>query len=427
MKIIIPIEYYRRGGVERVIIALVQEFSKLADQVILVLPSKEVDYFRKTFQGYENITIESFSVPQKSLTNYLIRFCEKALNILKYKALIPNVRKEIQKKIQNIKTQKSINKFINKYKATHCLYMIANNLHPPQIPIPLAMITHDVFWHFSPLTYCESYIKKYDKSLLDWLKKANLIFTVSQKTRQDILTLFPDFSHKIKAIPNSGFLPDISPKLLKTNVQDTSTENITFYFPSSFGVYKDQLNLVKAGLIVSTSRKNFKIILIGKETDGFLNGNLKLSQQSQSEEYKKYIEACQEVYQQNGEIIKKYFQGLGYCSPEDVECWYRNCSCVVVPSKYEGFGLALSEAIVRGIPVIASDLEVFREQVELYNCSDRVNFFSPGDPESLASCIQQFIDHPKARLSNSEIEARFGHWTWEIVAQEYVKHLKSIQ
>lgn len=427
MKIIIPIQYYRRGGVERVIIALVQEFSKLADRVILVLPFKEVDSFKEVFKGHENITIESFSVVHKSWAHYFIRISEKILDFLRQKTLTSNVTRKILKKLQDTKTQTTINHLINKHKATHCLYMIANKLNPPELPIPLGMITHDVFWHFSPLTYSESYITAYDKSLLEWLRKANIIFTVSHKTRQDVLSIFPGFSDKIKAIPNSGFLPEISAKTSNHSIHKTLHNDIIFYFPSSFGVYKDQLNLLKAGLIVSTSKNNFQIVLVGKETDGFLDGNLKLSQQSKSEEYKKYIEECQKIYKQNEEVIKAHFQGLGYCSPEEVEFWYENCSCVVVPSKYEGFGLALSEAIVRGIPVIASDLEVFREQVELYNCSDRVDFFSPGNPEDLAKCIQQFIDHPKPRLSDSEIERRFSYWTWEVVAQEYVKYLKSLQ
>jgi glycosyltransferase involved in cell wall biosynthesis len=427
MKIIIPIEYYRHGGVERVIVSLVKEFSKVTDQVILVLPSKEVSYFQIVFKDYENITVESFSIVNKSLVHYLIRLFEITVNSLRMSSLIPNKTKKIQQKIKDIKKNNNINYLIKKYNISHGLYMIANQLTPPKVPIPLAMIVHDVFWHFSPLTYSASYIETYDKSLLAWLKKANVIFTVSYKTRQDIISIFPDFSHKIKAIPNSGFIPDISSNVSSNQTSKTLNEDIIFYFPSSFGVYKDQLNLVKAGLIVSKSSPKIKIVLVGKETDGFLNGKLKLSQQSKSEEYKNYIQECQKIYKENEEVIKIHFQGLGYCSPEEVEFWYDNCNCVVVPSKYEGFGLALSEAIVRGIPVIASDLEVFREQVELYNCRDRVDFFAPGDPEALASCIQQFIDHPKPRLSASEIEVRFSHWTWEVVAQEYVKYLRSLQ
>lgn len=80
MKIIIPIEYYRQGGVERVIVALVEEFSKIADLVILILPAKEVDYFKEIFADSETIKIESFSVTQKSLGYYCVRIAEKIVD-----------------------------------------------------------------------------------------------------------------------------------------------------------------------------------------------------------------------------------------------------------------------------------------------------------------------------------------------------------
>jgi glycosyltransferase involved in cell wall biosynthesis len=98
-----------------------------------------------------------------------------------------------------------------------------------------------------------------------------------------------------------------------------------------------------------------------------------------------------------------------------------------MPSKYEGFGLAVSEAIVRGLPVIASDLDVFREQVNLYQCPDRVQFFPVENAAALAECMENFIKNPLAKLATSEIEERFAHWTWDAVAQAYIKALQSSQ
>jgi glycosyltransferase involved in cell wall biosynthesis len=97
---------------------------------------------------------------------------------------------------------------------------------------------------------------------------------------------------------------------------------------------------------------------------------------------------------------------------------------VVFPSKYEGFGLAIAEAILQGIPVIASDLEVFQEQVELYNCPERVQFYPRGDADSLANCLEQFILNPIPRLLPEDIPNKINFWTWEDVAKKYVELLK---
>jgi glycosyltransferase involved in cell wall biosynthesis len=285
-------------------------------------------------------------------------------------------------------------------------------------------ISYDLFWHFAPLTYPESYVNLYDQRLLMWLQKADLILTISQKTRDDILTIFPkdQFENKIKAIPLAGF-----PSHEVKRSLETSSENlITFYFPSSFGIYKDHLTLLKAGVKLAAKGLNFKIVLLGKETDSLVNGELQLSQQSKTQEYQDYFQECTQLYQENQDIFTQYFAGLGYCEYEQVEHCYETCSCVVAPSQYEGFGLAVSEAIVRGLPVIASDLEVFQEQIDLYQCPDRIELFPQGDADALATCMEHFILNPKQKLSAEEVTERFSHWTWQEVAQKYVELMQRI-
>lgn len=44
----------------------------------------------------------------------------------------------------------------------------------------------------------------------------------------------------------------------------------------------------------------------------------------------------------------------GYCSNEEREILYRNCTCLVFPSLYEGFGFPVLEAMSVGKPVITS-------------------------------------------------------------------------
>ncbi len=55
---------------------------------------------------------------------------------------------------------------------------------------------------------------------------------------------------------------------------------------------------------------------------------------------------------------------LGHVSPGELEWLYRNATLVVVPSRYEGFGLPLLEAAARGAAVLASDIPALRETGE---------------------------------------------------------------
>ncbi|MDY7050092.1 MAG: glycosyl transferase group 1 family protein, partial [Microcystis panniformis WG22] len=46
MKIVIPILFYSKGGVERVIISLIPSLLEYVEQIIIVLPRQEIEYFR---------------------------------------------------------------------------------------------------------------------------------------------------------------------------------------------------------------------------------------------------------------------------------------------------------------------------------------------------------------------------------------------
>jgi len=423
MRLIIPIEFYRKGGVERVIIALISNLVKYTEKIIIILPGKDIAYFQNLLPETESITYETFSWENNLYQAKLLGVFNKLFFLAKKLKLTP-IEKIVTEKIQNLRVEARINYLVEKHQATHCLYVLINRLKPPRVKIPLSGIAYDLFWRFAPLTYPEAYMSKYEECLLMWLEKADIIFTISQKTRTDILTVFPnpEFESKLKPIPLAGFPTnqEITPQINKSKIT-------TFYYPSSFGIYKDHLTLLKAGLKLAEKNLKFKIVFLGRETDSFISGKLQLSQQSKTQEYQKYLEECNQVYQDNSSLIEKYFEGLGYCDYQQVEACYYNSDCVVVPSRYEGFGLAVSEAIVRGLPVIASDLEVFKEQIKLYNCQDRVEFYPQGNVTALAECLENFIANPKKKLTQEEIEKRFFHWQWKNVAQEYFNALNLIK
>jgi len=421
MKIIIPIEFYRKGGVERVIVSLVSALEKYAEKIVILIYPGHLEYFQSLLPASEVIVYESFILNPKTIAAKKLSCVSKAIKIYN-KLKFEKISKTLSSKLHKLSVQSRINQLVYEYQIDYCLYAIINKLEPPKISIPLTGIAYDLFWQFSPLTYSEIYKEKYNKPLKMWLDESQLIFTISEKTSSDILKLFSekDYRKKIKAVPLAG-----SPISLNSN-EILDQGGITFYFPSSFGIYKDHLTLLKAALSLAQKNLKFKLILTGKETDSLVNGNISLSQQSSTKEYKEYVMGCYDFCQDNKEFIQEYIKGCGYAEYKDVEYYYRTCSCVVMPSKYEGFGLAISEALLLGIPVIAADLEVYKEQVELYQSPDRVTFFPTGDVEALTTCLENFILNPRARLSPGEIAQSCRPWTWDDVAKGYIEALKSL-
>jgi len=72
-------------------------------------------------------------------------------------------------------------------------------------------------------------------------------------------------------------------------------------------------------------------------------------------------------------------------SDADLDYAYRNASALITASKIEGFGLPVVEAFQRGLPVLCSDIPVFREIA-----AGKATFFSLSHPQHLIDAVTDF-------------------------------------
>ena len=70
---------------------------------------------------------------------------------------------------------------------------------------------------------------------------------------------------------------------------------------------------------------------------------------------------------------------LGYVEQERLAALYRGAACLVFPSRYEGFGLPLVEAMACGTPVVAARTGALPEVA-----GDAALLVEPGSPVALA-------------------------------------------
>ena len=86
----------------------------------------------------------------------------------------------------------------------------------------------------------------------------------------------------------------------------------------------------------------------------------------------------------------------------ELEYCYINARSLVFPSYVEGFGLPLVEGMQRGLPVMASDIPVFREIG-----GDTMAYFDLSDPSSLAQLVSEF------ECSDVfPVEGDISKWAW---------------
>ncbi len=88
-------------------------------------------------------------------------------------------------------------------------------------------------------------------------------------------------------------------------------------------------------------------------------------------------------------------------SDADLEALWAITGLLLQPTRGEGFGLPVLEAIARGVPVLASDLAVLREASE-----GNATFFATGDAAGLAAHLARFRADPAAWPAPAPIAAR---------------------
>ena len=104
---------------------------------------------------------------------------------------------------------------------------------------------------------------------------------------------------------------------------------------------------------------------------------------------------------------------LGSVGDQVLRRLYRDATALVYPSRYEGFGLPLLEAMASGTPVVASRAASIPEVV-----GESGLLLDPDDPHAWAEAIAGVMEDPalRARLSAAGL-ARAAQFTWAKTAR----------
>jgi len=214
------------------------------------------------------------------------------------------------------------------------------------------------------------------------LKNAAKVLCLSDTTRTDILKFFPRTNpEKLEVVYPGSELPDTDSRkpggsagLLKKFLLCVST----------IEPRKNQKTLVKGYLLAKKENPSLMpLLLVGRKGwgDQDLFDSLK-----------------------NGEMQKDGVYFLENASAGELEWCYNNAACVTLPSLHEGFGLPIIEARQKGLPVLLSDIPVFRE------IGEGARFASALDPESWkAAILKAGDDIKKGKLKASPMK---GSWSW---------------
>lgn len=212
------------------------------------------------------------------------------------------------------------------------------------------------------------------------IKNAAVVFTVSEYSRQRIIDW-------------SGAPPD--KVVCVGNGVDThySPEGTCWAHPRPYVLYvgnqraHKNVEVLIDAFAASAARKGFDLLLSGTFSDSVAE-KIRLNR------------------------LEQHVHALGMVAEASLPSLYRGAQALVMPSKYEGFGLPLVEAMACGTPVFASDRTAIPEV-----CAEAALYFDPDNLESMIDALDRLTDEPLlCRLIEAGI-ARAAEFRWETVAQ----------
>lgn len=115
-------------------------------------------------------------------------------------------------------------------------------------------------------------------------------------------------------------------------------------------------------------------------------------------------------------------RAVGYLSDADLRAVVAGALAVVLPSRDEGFGLPVLEAMAAGTPVVCSDVPALREVA-----GDLATLVPPGDPAALASALvaaQSAGGDPDGAAARRAYASRY---TWRGCAEATIRAYRAAQ
>lgn len=113
---------------------------------------------------------------------------------------------------------------------------------------------------------------------------------------------------------------------------------------------------------------------------------------------------------------------LQYVDAADLRALYDGAALLVFPTRYEGFGLPVAEAMSTGTPVACSDLPVLREVA-----GDAATYFDPLDPDAIAAAVAALLADPARCAAQSAAgRTRAAGLTWDAAGRGLLEALRRL-
>lgn len=245
-------------------------------------------------------------------------------------------------------------------------------------------------------------VKYMRKEIALTLKRADMLITDSEYTRQEVAAYFNWPLHKIRAVP-LACSNDFRPRPVEKIISVLRKLGLAFQGYSLYvGTIEPRKNLETLldayTLLPQSIKTQWPLVMIGYH--GW-----------RSEQLHTRIETA---------VSEGWVKYLGFVEANDLPLIYAGARVFIFPSLYEGFGLPILEAMASGIPVVCSNASTLPEV-----CGVAAAMCDPLDVDTLSELIKMGLEDDQWR--NQAIEKgllQAASFSWQQCADDTISVYK---
>ncbi len=261
---------------------------------------------------------------------------------------------------------------------------------PPPGPARLVVSVHDV----GPVLFADAFTRHgrffHRQGLRAAERRADAIVTVSRAAAAEIAEHTRIRPDRIRVVPNGVDRVDVSDQRLADCLERFALGADGYVFWVGSREPRKGLDTLLAAMARLRRRRNglpVRLVLAGYQ--GWRNAGL--------------------VADEDRTALGADLVELGQVDDADLWCLYRGARLFAFPSRHEGFGLPVLEAMTQGAAVVCSDLPALREVA-----GDAARFVPAGDADAWAGAIGELLDDAQARAAlGASGRSRSADFSWE--------------
>lgn len=383
------------GGIEQVVIGLASGLSNLSDgdEEYLFLVYQDADDWIRPFVNGPCRLLQGLPVPREARFKQLLKSTIPFTRGLWHK-FSPLIRSSTINAPESDGIIESACIDIMHFTSQRAFITSVPNIYHP----------HDLQHLHLPQFFTQHQRLVRESLYRTFCEQASMVAMASSWGKRDIIQHYKlpgDKVHVVPLAPVNTYYPVPSEDDLAFARQKFSLPEAFIFYPAQTWAHKNHFALLEALAIL----RDHHGLIVPFVSSGHLN------------EF--YSEICKRAFKLQ---LVEQIRFLGFVSPLELQCLYKMCRFVVIPTKFEAASFPLWEAFLAGAPAACSNVTSLPEQA-----GDAALIFDPYNPGEIADTVRRlWTDETLRKTLITRGKRNVERFTWKRTVRTFRAHYRRL-